>query len=96
VVVGWSSFTHDTQILNHVLASFSSFSVPRKGKLIIVTDIVAFTSFSKANFFRQILSSGLQLSKQNWISCIFQGDYISFTRISSSLWASTTREACDI
>jgi hypothetical protein len=31
VVAGWLGSAHDTRILNHVLANFSSFSVPPKG-----------------------------------------------------------------
>jgi hypothetical protein len=32
VVSGWPGSAHDTQILNHALANFSSFPVPPKGK----------------------------------------------------------------
>jgi hypothetical protein len=31
VVAGWPGATHDTRILNHALANFSSFHIPPKG-----------------------------------------------------------------
>jgi hypothetical protein len=35
VVAGWPGSAHDTRILHHALANFSSFSVPPKGKTLL-------------------------------------------------------------
>ncbi|XBI21859.1 hypothetical protein VPH35_062938 [Triticum aestivum] len=36
VVAGWPGSAHDSRILNHALAHFSSFTVPPKGKYYLV------------------------------------------------------------
>jgi hypothetical protein len=90
VVAGWPGAAHDTRILNHALANFPSFSMPRKGMhgtsfplfYISCTCIIYFTSL--AYFYRKILSRGFGLSKPNRVSCTLQRKHISHIRISAS------------
>jgi hypothetical protein len=92
VVPGWPGAAHDSHILNHALANFSSFPLPPKGN----NGFLKYYSNSLLlciliiSFYRKILSCGLGLSEPNWVSCTFQRKHVPYPRISESFRASSS------
>jgi hypothetical protein len=94
-LAGWPGSAHDSRILTHALANFSSFPVPPKGingSFIIFnieTLVILFSLLTQ--FYRKILPHRLGLCKSNRVSCTLQRNHIPYTRISASRWTSSMK-----
>jgi hypothetical protein len=100
VVAGWPGAAHDTRILNHALANFSSFPVPPKDMhgtsfpsfYVSYTSTIYFASL--AYFYKKILSRRFGLSEPNRVSCALQRKHVSYTRISALYRLSSRKVQC--